>query len=202
MKIVGFLFIIISITGNAQSWEVKNHPNNGKMAIFNNSKQISSYRFSEVGELSQGKAFVAEGDLYGYINENGKLETSYQFVIATNFKDGYAIVGDSINQNILNTAMKLLLPSQFARVKLPYNGLILVQSHEGLWGTYDTSGSELIPPMYALPPRILNKNKIIVRLNDEYGVVNAHNESIFNASYQYISPTGYGYKSGKYLRLF
>ena len=70
------------------------------MAIFKNGQQISSYRFSEVSELSEGVCYVAEGDLYGYLNSDGKLLTPYQFAIASNFKKGFALVGDSLYQNI------------------------------------------------------------------------------------------------------
>jgi hypothetical protein len=123
-------------------------------------------------------------------------------VIASNFKKGYALVGDSIHQNILNRKMELMLPNKYARVRLPKFGLILVQSHEGLWGAYDTKGNLKLPVIYSLPPYLVNEDTIIVRLNGEYGLVNSENKSLFNPSYQYISPKGYGYKSGTYLRLF
>ena len=196
------LFLFIGLLGYPQTWDVKKHPNNRKMAIFKDGRQISSYRFSEVSEFSEGKSFVAEGDLYGYLSSEGKLLTPFSFVIASNFKKGYALVGDSIHQNILNRKMELMLPNKYARVRLPKFGLILVQSHEGLWGAYDTKGNLKLPVIYSLPPYLVNEDTIIVRLNGEYGLVNSDNKSLFNPSYQYISPKGYGYKSGTYLRLF
>ena len=196
------LFLLIGLWGYPQSWNVKKHPNNLKMAIFKDGRQISSYRFTEVSELSEGKSFVAEGNLYGYLNSGGKLMTPYRFVIASNFIKGYALVGDTIYQNILNRKMKLMLPTKYARARLPKFGLILVQSHEGLWGAYDTEGNLKLPVIYSLPPYLVNQDVIIIKLDSEYGLVNSNNEILFNPSYQYISHKGYGYKSGTYLRLF
>lgn len=202
MRKCTIVFILFVLSGYSQSWEVKSHPNNRKMAIFKNGQQISSYRFSEISELSEGACYAAEGDLYGYLNSDGKLLTSYQFAVASNFKKGFALIGDSLYQNILNRQMNLILPQAYVRVRLPKFGLILVQSNENLWGAYDVKGNLKLPVIYSLPPYIINENKIIVKLADEYGLVDSGNNIIFNPSYQYISSKGYGYKSGIYLRLF
>ncbi len=202
MRKCTIVFILYGFFGYSQSWEVKSHPNNRKMAIFKNGQQISSYRFSEVSELSEGVCYVAEGDLYGYLNSDGKLLMPYQFAIASNFKKGFALVGDSLYQNILTRQMKLILPQAYVRVRLPKFGLILVQSKEGLWGAYDVKGNLKLPVIYSLPPYLINENKIIIKLANEYGLIDSENNIIFNPSYQYISPKGYGYKSGIYLRLF
>ena len=145
---------------------------------------------------------MAEGDLYGYLNSDGRLLTPYRFAVASNFKNGFALVGDSVHQNILTRQMKLILPDIYVRVRSPKFGLILVQSHEGLWGAYDVNGSLKLPVIYSLPPYLVDKNRIIIKLADEYGLVDSDNNVLFNPSYQYISPKGYGYKSGTYLRLF
>ena len=202
MREFSIIFIFIGFWGYSQTWGVKTHPNNRKMAIFKNGQQISSYRFSEVSELSEGFSYVAEGDLYGYLNSDGRLLTSYKFAIASNFKNGFALVGDSVHQNILTRQMKLILPDIYVRVRLPKFGLILVQSNEGLWGAYDVNGNLKLPVIYSLPPYLVDKNRIIVKLANEYGLVDSDNNVLFNPSYQYISPEGYGYKSGTYLRLF
>ncbi len=196
------LFLFIGLWGYSQSWNVKKHPNNRKRAIFKNGQQISSYRFSEVSELSEGLFYVAEGDLYGYLNSGGRLLTPYRFAFASNFKNGFALVGDSVYQNILTRQMKLILPNIYVRVRMPKFGLILVQSQRGLWGAYDIEGKLKLPVIYSLPPYLVNQNIIIIKLNNEYGLVNSNNETLYNSSYQYISPKGYGYKIGTYLRLF
>ncbi len=181
---------------------MKKHPNNGKMAIVKDSAVITDFVYSEISELSEGKAFVAKGDLYAYIDENGNDLSPYVFVEAGNFKDGYALVGDSTHRSIINAKMQLVVPLAFFQVRLPKLGLILVQSHEGLWGIYDTFGDQRVPCIYDLPPRILSLERIIVRKNDQYGVINDCHEVVFNCSYQYITSDGLAYRSGKYLRLF
>ena len=202
MRKLAIIFLFIGFWGYSQTWEIKTHPNNRKMAIVKDGQQISSYRFSEVSELSEGLSYVAEGDLYGYLNSDGRQLTPYRFAVASNFKNGFALVGDSVHQNILTRQLKLMLPDIYVRVRAPKFGLIIVQSHEGLWGAYDVNGNLKLPVIYTLPPYLVDKNRIIVKLADEYGLVDSDNNVLFNPSYQYISPKGYGYKSGTYLRLF
>ncbi len=186
----------------AQHWEVKPHPNNRYKAIMRDSMLISDYVYTEVSMLTEAKAFVAQGDLYAYIDEKGMELTPYVFVEANNFNGGYAIVGDSFNRSVINDRMQLIVPFKFSRVQLPKFGLIAVQSHEGLWGAYDTEGNLKLPLIYDLPPYIISLEKIIVRQEEEYGIVNDCNETIFNCAYQYITIEGFAYKQGKFLRLF
>jgi hypothetical protein len=194
---------LFSFTSPAQNWKAINHQNNNKKAIVvNDTHIVSEYVFTEISELSEGKAYVAKGDLYAYIDQHGNDLSPYVFAEAGNFKDGYALVGDSINRSVINAKMQLVVPFAFFQARLPQLGLILVQSHEGLWGAYDTLGNQRIPCVYDLPPKILSLEKIIVRKNELYGVINDCNEVVFNYSYQYISEDGLGYRSGKYLRLF
>lgn len=202
MRSVTIIACLIATYCNAQQWEIDNHPNNRRKAIIVDSVPISDYVYTEVSELSEGKAYVAQGDLYAYIDETGKEITPYIFAEANNFTNGYAIVGDSFNRSVLNDRMQLIVPFQFARVRLPKLGLIVVQSHEGMWGAYDVMGNLKLPFIYDLPPNIVELNKIIVRQAEEYGVVNDCNETVYNCAYQYISADGLAYKQGKYLQLF
>jgi hypothetical protein len=185
-----------------QTWGVRNHVNNGRKAIISDSILISDYVFSEVSDLSEGKAYVSQGELYAYIDKNGKELTPYVFAVATNFTNGYALVGDSFNLSVLNDKMQLIIPFAYQRAKLPVHGLIVVQSWAGTWGIFDVLGTQKVPFIYDLPPHILSKDKIIVRLNEDYGVINDCHEYLFKCNFQYISPDGFGYKRGKYLRLF
>ena len=185
-----------------QSWGIKKHPNNGLMAIVKDSVQITDFRYSEVSELSEGKAYVAEGDLYAYINQDGNVLSPFVFVEASNFSGGFALVADSFNRSIINHRMQLVVPLDFFQVRLPVKGLIAVQSHSGLWGLYDTQGDLRSPCVFDLPPLVLSRDRIIVRKNEQYGVINDCNEYVFNCSYQYITDTGFGYRHGKYFRLF
>jgi hypothetical protein len=202
MRSIVILAVLGVLPSLAQFWGVKNHPNNRKKAVVARDVVISDYVYTEVGDLSEGKAYVAQGELYAYIDERGKELSPYIFTVVSNFTGGYAIIGDSLAMSVINEHMQLIVPLQFQRVKLPVCGLIAVQSFEGSWGVYDVLGNLRLPFIFDLPPHILSRDKIIVRQNEEYGVVNDCNEYIFNCAYQYITPNGYGYKSGKYLRLF
>jgi hypothetical protein len=198
-----FSLILMSCGLIAQTYTVENHPNNRRKAIIkNDSIRISEYVFSEISEFSEGKAYVAQGELYAYIDTAANELTEYEYVEANNFMNGYAVVGDSTGKSIINSKFERLMPYRFQQVLLPKNGLIRVQSEDGLWGAYDTTGVLKILPEYDIPPRIINRDRIIVRKLDEYGVINDCNEVIFNCAYQYITNSGYGFKSGKYLKLF
>ena len=198
--------IIIAIWGVfpswAQTWRVVQHPDHSKKAIVAQDKVISDYVYTEVSELSEGKAFVSQGSLYAYIDAQGNALTPYQFTVASNFKHGYALVGDSFSMSVLNDSMRIVVPLQYPRVKLPSSDLIAVQSKEGYWGVYDVYGNLRLPCIFDLPPRIVNKDIIVVRQNELYGVVNDCHEYRFSCAYQYITPDGFGYKRGKYVRLF
>ena len=98
--------IIIAILGVfptwAQTWRVVQHPDHSKKAIVAQDKVISDYVYTEVSELSEGKAFVSQGSLYAYIDAQGNALTPYQFTVASNFKYGYALVGDSFSMSMVS----------------------------------------------------------------------------------------------------
>ncbi|PCJ64593.1 MAG: hypothetical protein COA58_12715 [Bacteroidetes bacterium] len=202
MRLLSVILLISSLQIYGQTWDVKNHTNNRRKAIIADSVLISDYVYSEVSELSEGKAYVAKGDLYAYIDSKGKELTPYVFAEANNFTNGFAIVGDSFGISLLNSRMQLILPFEFTQVRLPQFGLVVVQLNTGLWGAFDTLGNQKIPFVYDLPPNILNLEHIIVRREEAYGVVNDCNEIVFNCAYQYITSSGMGYRNGKHLRLF
>ena len=82
------ILCLAAISCCAQSWQVKTHPNSKRMAIQVDSIIISDFVYTEVSELSEGKAYVAQGELYAYINERGEELTPYVFTVATNFQNG------------------------------------------------------------------------------------------------------------------
>lgn len=186
----------------AQDWGVELHPNDGTMAIVRDSVRITDFLYTEVSVLSENKAYVAQGDLYAYINDSGEELSNYIFVEASNFKDGYALVADSFNRSLINDKMQLVVPLDFFQVRLPEQGLIMVQSHSGLWGIYDVRGNQRTPCIFDLPPKVVDLEHIIVRKHGVYGVINDCHEYVFNCSYQFITLSGMGYRHGKYLRLF
>lgn len=191
----------ILLVSNAQHWQITKHPNLHRYAISTDTF-TSDYLYSEVSELCEGKAYVAKGELYAYVNKDLKELTPYVFVEAHNFIDGYAIVGDSISKNLLNSRMQVILPIGVAQLRLPTDGLIIVKSHLETWGIYDVRGNQKLPMIYDIPPVVINRETIIVRKEEVYGVVNDCNEKIHPVGFQYISKNGLGYKQGKYLRLF
>lgn len=185
----------------AQEIAVNKHPSSHRYRI-TTLDTTSDFDYSEVGEWSEGKAYVAKGDLYAYVNEKLEEQTPYVFAQANNFNNGFALVGDSTYQSILNNRMQLVVPFQYVRARLPKYGLILVQSVQGLWGAYDTLGNLALPVVYDLPPKILTLDRIIVRQKEQYGVVNSCNEVLFRCGYQYIHPDGIAYRNGKHLKIF
>ena len=196
------VLFILCCFANGQEWKVRKHQNTRYYAIITRNAEKTPFKYTEVSELSENKAYVAKGDLYAYINYDLKEISPYLFVEASNFKNGYAIVGDSFGRSIINSRIQLVIPFMFQEVRLPVDGLIVVQSWQNTWGVYDVYGNEKLPLIYDLPPKIINRDKIIVRKADAYGVVNDCNEIIFPLGYQFIDVNGMGYKQGNYLRLF
>ena len=202
MRQFSWAILFLGVLANAQQWSAINHPNNGKKAVEYNGEQISDFVYTEVSELSEDKVYVAQDGLYAYADTGCQELSPYVFAVANNFKNGYAIIGDSFNLGLINAKMQIVTPLSFAQVRLPKLGLIIVQTHDGTWGAMDTLGNNRLPFIYNLPPQIIDLEHIIVYKEELYGVVNDCNDVVFNTSYQYISPKGLGYKSGKYLRLF
>lgn len=200
-QLAAILLCFCGALSSAQHWEIRHHPNSRKLSV-NHQGKTTDFVFSEVSELQEGKAFVAQGDLYAFMDEEFNILTPYMFAQISNFKQGFAMIGDSTSQGVLNHKMHVVIPMEYQRIRFAKMGLILVQSHDGLWGVYDVFGNHLIPEIYDLPPKILNLEQIIVRKQDRYGLVNSCNETIFNCSYQYIHKSGFAFKQGKYLRLF
>lgn len=199
---ITFLFILLSNMVNAQDMGVRMHPNNGMMALTKNDSLISDYIFSEISEFSENKAYAAKGELYGYIDTNGLELSPFIFTVANNFKNGFAVIGDSFAQGLINAKMQLVVPVRFNRVLQPKLGLIVTQNSQGFWGAYDTLGIIKIQFSYDIPLVYESREYIIVRKNKEYGVINDCNEIVFNTSYQYIRKDGIAYRSGIPLRLF
>lgn len=201
---LGLIFGLFALcsSSSAQQIEVKLHPNNGLMALSKNDSLITDYIFSEISEFSEHKAYAAKGELYGYIDTNGQELSPFIFTVANNFKNGFAVVGDSFSQGLINAKMQLVVPVRFYRVMLPKLGLIRIQNHDGFWGLYDTNGYLKVHCAYDLPPLYRSKEYIVVRKDLEYGVINDCNEIVYNTSYQYIGLDGIAYKSGLALRLF
>ncbi|MBR9860246.1 hypothetical protein GYB22_05770 [bacterium] len=192
----------MSINTYAQNMQIHAHPNNGKYAISKNDSLITDYVYSEVSTFSEGIAFVSKGEHYAYIDTNARELCPYLFVVAGDFKDGYAIAGDSNYIGLINAKMQVVVPFRFRRIFRPNMGLIIVQSMHDLWGAYNEFGDVKIPAIYDLPPLYNDLEHIIVVQNGLYGVINDCNETVFNTSYQYISLDGLAYRSGKYLRIF
>jgi hypothetical protein len=202
MRIVALFLIVVQIPAFSQDMKIIAHPNNGMYAISKNDSLITDFVYAEVSEFAENKAYVSKGELYAYIDTNARELCPYLFVVACNFKDGYAVAGDSNYLGLINSKMQVVVPFRFRRILQPHMGLIIVQSMHGLWGAYDQYGDVKLPAVYELPPKFNNLERIIIVQNGLYGVVNDCNEILFNPSYQYITLDGYAYKSGKYLRIF
>lgn len=203
-KLVIAFFVLFGLPNaiNAQNLGVKYHPNNGYIALTKNDTLITEYIYTEISEFSEYKAYAAMGDLYGYIDTNGQAMSPFIFTVANNFKNGYAVIGDSFSLGLINAKMQLVVPVRFNRVFLPHLGLAVVQNKDGYWGAYDTLGALKVNCAYDIPLQFDSREYIVVRQNKYYGVINDCNEIIFNASYQYIGRNGIAYRSGIPLRLF
>ena len=202
MKYLLLALLFCSTMVHAQNMSVEFHPNSGLMALAKDGKLLTDFEFTEISEFSEGKAYAAKGELYAYIDTNGKRLSPFIFTVANNFKDGYAIIGDSFGLGVINHRMRLVVPIRFNRVIQPKLGLIILQSQQGYWGAYNYLGREALPFVYDLPPVYDHLDYIIVRKDMAYGVVNSCNETQYNTSYQYIRKDGMAYRSGIALRLF
>ena len=120
-------------------------------------------RFTEVGDFSEGLAFVAasERQRYGYINKEGQLVIPYRFKYASDFHEGLALVIlMNIRYAFIDRTGKIVLQSRtwqgvdrfsegLAAVWVSVRNNRLYRGYEELkYGFIDRTGKFVIPPQF------------------------------------------------------
>jgi len=169
-----------------------------KIAIFNGDSQLCEYQFSELCEFSEGLAWAAKGDLYGFVDSNGREIIPFDYVEVSNFYEGVALVardsglrfqlinsnGDSLTAHLFSDY------TYFKDVYLP----VKVEDH---WGLLATNGSLVVDTISLIPPVFIRHDFVIVKSVDGYEVWSTSGQKSHAGTFDYISRHGEAWLNGK-----
>ncbi len=83
-------------------------------------------------QFFHGETWGKKDGTYGYINEQGRIVVAPRFTKAANFKDGIAIVEESLSQGYLNLSGKLIDGQMHKGTLYPFNdGVGVIEESDG-----------------------------------------------------------------------
>lgn len=137
----------IEATDDGEHWYFEE---NGIGGIMNSKGEViihpGDYDF-EHANFSDGMILVNKDDLYGYVNEEGKLTIPFKYEDAKDFDDGLAIVRLNGKAGFINTTNMALGEIKYDEVYSFQEGRAPVKLNEK-WGFINKQGQEVIPLIY------------------------------------------------------
>ena len=131
--------------------------------------------------------YKGNGELYGYMNENGKMAIPYKFKKAYSFseKDKLAHVQSKENKwGLIRTDGSYALSPKYNELKLFSEGIYAVR---GLldWGLIDEDGNEILPPRYS-EIRTSKEDFAAFKEKGKWGFINKKGEVVIAAQYDNV----------------
>ena len=160
---------------------------------------VTSYIFTEVSEFYEGKAWVNKGNLYGYIDTLGRSVTDFVDADVDRFVDGFAAVSRDTQDGDYGFVYHVgqeICTLKYSRVKSFENGFAAVQSDSN-WTLIDTSGSEMMIPVFDYPPKVVSERFVIVVKASKWGVIDSENSEQYPFIYDLITADGLAYLANK-----
>jgi hypothetical protein len=111
---------------------------------------------------------VQYNDKYGYINLNGKLVIDYQYIVAKDFTDGVAIIGNGLKWAIINTSGKII--SEWYDEISDFIGEVAIISEYKKYGFLDKTG-KLVSQGYTTA-QLYSDSLFLVTRDEKFGFVN------------------------------
>ncbi|MFT5512878.1 MAG: hypothetical protein ACI8SE_001277 [Bacteroidia bacterium] len=168
-------------------------------ALERNEQALTSYIFTEVSEFVEGKAWVNQGELYGYIDTLGQPITAYLYADVGGYTNGFAAVSKDTQDGyygFIDAQGSEICPLQFTRV-LPFKiGYAAVQKDTS-WSLIDSTGVQLFEAVYDYPPLVISSRFVIVSQNLKWGVIDVIGNKQYDFIYDLITPDGTAYLQNK-----
>lgn len=190
--------------------------NNKGMGVINDKGNIVTKEvYSYVGDFNEGLARVETEDessgnyIYGYIDKEGVETISPKYFSASDFKEGIAIVKDSVGIYSLIDKKGNIINSYNYGYLGDYSNKIMVFSEYGVepYGYVDINGDIIIKPKFknaegfkdgvavvsTLTPEIPKEFEPIDQLkgySENYGLINLQGEYIYDPIYNEITNIG------------
>ena len=111
---------------------------------------VIPFQWENVGDFSEGLAWVPTGEGIGFIDKNGKLAIHGQWAEARDFHEGLAGVRDKSGKwGFIDKTGKLVIPCKWKSAKDFHEGLCWVQNDDGNYvdnyGVINRSGEVIVP---------------------------------------------------------
>lgn len=102
--------------------------------------------YDDLGEYKDGYILVVSNNKLGYIDDEGNEKIVPQFIYATSFKNGYAVVGEESGFGVINTENEKVIPLIYDEVEIKDNYVYVKMDNKR--GILDLNGHEILPVIY------------------------------------------------------
>jgi serine/threonine protein kinase len=142
-------------------------------------------QYLDVGEFSEGMAWIYANGLYGFINQKNEviIEPKYQRV--RSFKNGCAVVVMNNKYGYINKSGKMIWPAEL-EFAMDFSDGYAALNKKGLWGFIDSTGNLITSFQYDQVGEFY-ANHAVVAKDGNYGVINNTNKIIIPLEYDFAS---------------
>lgn len=102
--------------------------------------------YDDLGEYKDGYILVISNNKLGYIDDEGNEKIVPQFIYATSFKNGYAVVGEESGFGVINKENEKVIPLIYDEVEIKDNYVYVKMDNKR--GILDLNGHEILPVIY------------------------------------------------------
>ena len=102
--------------------------------------------YDDLGEYKDGYILVVSNNKLGYIDDEGNEKIVPQFIYATSFKNGYAVVGEESGFGVINKENEKVIPLIYDEVEIKDNYVYVKMDNKR--GILDLNGHEILSVIY------------------------------------------------------
>lgn len=143
------------------------------LLIEKNGKLYKELPYDDLGEYKDGYTLVMLDNKLGYIDRDGNEKIAPQFLYATSFNKGYAIVGTESGLGTIDSENKVIIPMIYDDIDIK-NEYVYVKM-DNKKGILDLSGQEILPVIYDELGEI-NDNILFYKKGSESGYIEIEKE--------------------------
>lgn len=140
--------------------------------------------------------------LFGFKKADGTELVTPQYKFVGQFQDGFCIVmRDEEKIGLINRNGEEILHCDYLSIILPTEGLVKAQTQEGLWGFWDTLGTEVVHPIWKATSSYFEGLAVVGKSmddnpdNDElvFGYIDHKGTVVIAPQFEYAYPFQNGY---------
>jgi hypothetical protein len=133
---------------------------------------------------------VEKNNLWGYINEEGKVVISLEYENAENFIDGLARVKKDGKYGLISEVGKVVIPFEWDEIRYEYQGLIKINKNNK-WGLIDSNGRIILQPRWDWIEEC-SEGFVKVKNDGKWGFVDNQDQIII----EFIFDDAYSFQNG------